>query len=96
MQLIGLAIGTSAYRLFKICFPYFERVTVSVTCYASLYLMRRLPIDHPKIHVMFMLGQFVVKQIDGSFNAASPDTKLGQSIKRTQKRVHGSIDQTRN
>ena len=45
---------------------------------------------------MFMLGQFVVKQIDGSFNAVSPDMKLGQSIQRSQKRVHGSIDQTRN
>ena len=65
--------------------------------YASLYLeqMRRLSIDHPEIHVMFMSGQFVVQKINESFNSVSPDVKLEQSIQRSQKSVHGAIGQTR-
>ena len=42
-----------------------------------------------------MSGHFVVKQINRSFYAAFPDIKLGQSIQRSQKSVHGSIGQTR-
>ena len=57
--------------------------------------MRRLPIDHTEIHVMFMSGHFVVQQINGSFNAVSRNMKLGQSIQRSQKSIHGIIGQTR-
>ena len=53
--------------------------------------MRRLPIDHSQIHAMFMSGHFVVQQINGTFNAISPDMKLEQSIQRSQKSVHGII-----
>ena len=44
---------------------------------------------------MFMSGYFVLQQINGSFNAVSPDMKLKQSIQISQKSVHGIIGQTR-
>ena len=74
-----------------------ESDSINYLKYASLYLeqMRRLPVDHPEIHVMFMSRHFVVPQINGSFNAVSPDMKLEQSIQRSQKSVHGIIGQTR-
>ena len=74
-----------------------ENDSINYLGYASLYLeqMRKLPIYHPEIHVVLMSGHFVVQQINGSFNAVSPDMKLEQSIQRSQKSVHGIIGQTR-
>ena len=74
-----------------------ENDSINYLGYASLYLeqMRKLPIYHPEIHVVSMSGHFVVQQINGSFNAVSPDMKLEQSIQRSQKSVHGIIGQTR-
>ena len=47
--------------------------------------MRRLPIDHREIHLMFMAGHFVVQQINGSFNAVSPNMKMEQRNQRSFK-----------
>ena len=45
---------------------------------------------------MFMLRHFFIKQINGSFNAVSPDMKLEQSIQRRQKIAQGIIVQPKN
>ena len=47
--------------------------------------MRRLLIDHPEIHLMFMSGHFVVQQINGSFNVVSPNMKMEQRNQRSFK-----------
>ena len=47
--------------------------------------MTQLTIDHREIQLMFMSGHFIVHQINGSFNAVSPDMKLKQIIQRFQK-----------
>ena len=42
-----------------------------------------------------MAVSFVVKQLNGSFNAAFPDMKLEESIQKSPKSARGIIVQTR-
>ena len=74
-----------------------ESNSINYLGYASIHLeqMRRLSTDYSKIHAMFMLGHFVVQQINASFNAASPDMKLEQRFQRSQKGAHGIIGHRR-
>lgn len=51
--------------------------------------------DHPEIFKQLMAVSFVVKQLNGSFNAAFPDMKLEESIQKSQKSARGIIVQTR-
>ena len=37
------------------------------------------------MHEIFMSGDLLVQQINASFDVVSPDTKLEQSIRRSQK-----------
>ena len=46
------------------------------------------------MHEIFMSGDLLVQKINASFDAVSPDTKLEQSIRRSQKSVHHIICQT--
>ena len=57
--------------------------------------MRKLPFEHPEIHLEFMKGKFVVQTIPGSFKATSPGMKLEQTINRSQKSSGGIIGQTK-
>ena len=57
---------------------------INYLSYASLYLemMRNLPQERPEIYKKFKLRHLAVKINDGSFNEASPNIKLEETILR--------------
>ena len=71
--------------------------SISYTRYGSIYLemMRQLPQTHPQLYKEFSEGKFVVKTLNGNFNAVSPDMKLEQTIQRSKKSPGGVIGQTK-
>ena len=63
--------------------PIFQQCdSINYLRYGSYYLekMRQLPDEFPEIYDHFKNGEFVVKRKPGTFNAGSPDMKLGQTI----------------
>ena len=65
--------------------------------WASLYLedMRKLQMDAPEVYENFKSGKFVVKRLEGSFNAVGADMCLEQTINRSQKSAGGIIGSTK-
>ena len=65
--------------------------------YSTFYYesLKNLSTKHPALYQQFILGDFVVKTNEGSFNAVACDMKLEQTINRSAKSTMGIIGKTK-